>query len=138
MACTIALAPDAYPIRTRGFTACPGDAQEKTTVLDGSSPHVRWICSGVPSAGTLAGCARNDASDDAAARPVAPTSLKKLRRDTETAPCAARSDGPPSGWQSGCSAGAVGLACVPVSAGRLGGVVMICFGGGMFAVCDSV
>ena len=35
---------------TRGLTACAGEAQETNTVRDGSSPQVRWICSGVPSA----------------------------------------------------------------------------------------
>src|ERR1700739_1032088 len=41
------------PIRTRGRTARPGDAHETTTLLAGSSPQVRWICSGVPSSGPL-------------------------------------------------------------------------------------
>jgi hypothetical protein len=36
------------PIRTRGLTACPGEAQETMTPVPGFSPQVRWTCSGVP------------------------------------------------------------------------------------------
>ena len=36
------------PMWTRGRLAWPGAAQETTTDLAGSSPQVRWICSGVP------------------------------------------------------------------------------------------
>ena len=39
------------PILTLGRSARPADAQDTTTVRAGSSPQVRWICSGVPSPG---------------------------------------------------------------------------------------
>src|SRR5216683_7802872 len=70
---------------TRGLTAWPGDAQETTTLLDGSSPQVRWICSGVPSAGAaFASPGTSTSGDAAAARPVAPAPLKNSRRETPT------------------------------------------------------
>ena len=37
-------------IRTRGLSAWAAEAQDRQTLLAGSSPQVIWICSGVPSA----------------------------------------------------------------------------------------
>jgi hypothetical protein len=43
-------------IRTRGLSAWAAEAQDRQTLLAGSSPHVRWICSGVPSADLGSDC----------------------------------------------------------------------------------
>src|SRR5271168_5642472 len=85
---------------TRGLTACADDAHETHTVLDGSSPQVRWICSGVPSAGAAwAARVKGPRGDAAAARPVAPALFTNPRREIDAAVDSA---------SSGCSAGCAG------------------------------
>src|SRR5882757_5867653 len=69
---------------TRGLTACAGEAHETKTVLDASSPQVRWICSGVPSAGVFASALKSAKGDEAAAKPVTPAPLKNPRRESES------------------------------------------------------
>src|ERR1700737_2609010 len=70
---------------TRGLTAWVGDAHETNTLLEGSSPQVRWICSGVPSAGAASASPGISTSGDAAAaNPVTPTLLENSRRVRET------------------------------------------------------
>src|ERR1700685_256828 len=71
---------------TRGLTAWASEAQETNTMLVGSSPHVRWICSGVPPAGGAGGASptKSARGDAAAARPVAPAAVTNPRREIDT------------------------------------------------------
>lgn len=82
MACMTAGALPACSTVTRGFAACAGETHDTNTVCAGSSPQVRWICSGVPSIGPVPGpsaaCAKGDA---AAATPALPAPLKNSRRE---------------------------------------------------------
>src|SRR5271167_3010744 len=86
---------------TRGLTAWASEAQETYTMLVGSSPQVRWICSGVPPAGGAgrASPARSVRGDVAAARPVAPAAVTNPRREIDT---------PADSGFSGCAAGSAG------------------------------
>src|SRR5271167_1888789 len=80
---------------TRGLTAWADDAHETRTVLDGSSPQVRWICCGVPSAGAaLAPRVKSARGDAAAARPVAPAPFTNPRREIDPAVDSASSECP--------------------------------------------
>jgi hypothetical protein len=75
------------PIRTRGLVAWPGEAQETTTPVAGSSLQVRWTCSGVPLAlPALAHRVRAAAFAGlavAASRPVPPAPASTWRRDID-------------------------------------------------------
>ncbi len=79
-ACTVNGRPWSLDTRTRGLAAGASDAHETVTSEQGSSPQVRWICSGVPS-GTAA-AARVPARPLAVARPDTPASFRKPRRVT--------------------------------------------------------
>jgi hypothetical protein len=74
------LAPAELRAITRGLVACAFEAQEIKTVVAGSSPYVRWICSGVPSADAGLVSRENPISDPAAVRPARPAPFRRERR----------------------------------------------------------
>src|SRR5579862_4695385 len=74
------------PILTRGLAAGPGEAQETTTLVAGSSPQVRWTCSGVPSPAVVRAARRAVAAlagAAVAARSPVPPAASTWRRDIE-------------------------------------------------------
>src|ERR1700674_65015 len=88
MPCAVAMVSPARPKRTRGLTAGASEAQEITISVAGSSPQVRWICSGVPSGLAAAALLAEARLPAAVASPEAPASLRKPRRET-VATCSA-------------------------------------------------
>jgi hypothetical protein len=83
--CTVVLASPARLKRTSVLTADASDAHDTVTSCVGSLPHVRWICSGVPSGAVLAARTVDQRLPAAVARLDAPASFKNPRRETVAA-----------------------------------------------------
>src|SRR5580692_5876435 len=68
-------------MRTRGLTAWAADAQDRQRLLAGSSPHVIWICSGVPSADLSSAGAPKPCEAAAPSSPERPAPVTNVRRE---------------------------------------------------------